>query len=255
MVAFTFLLTNTIRTLQLMFMTDNATGFYYESYEGISNILTLISIVATAIMLLLSIICKQNVKIATPKPNLFLGISQIMLGVCLAVEPFFVTDIPTTVPNALKTIKLILIVGAGISFVVLGFFNFIGIKPNYILLVIPTLSYVVRLLVTFLCYTGMSGIASNIYEIVNLCFILGFMHFSSKILCNVIGKQTEKLTRSFAYLSLISASICSIPQMITTIFGKVNIHLAVDSIITNLFVVIYIVAFLVCRKQETEPVE
>ena len=49
MVAFTFLLTNTIRTLQLMFMTDNATGFYYESYEGISNILTLITIVATQV--------------------------------------------------------------------------------------------------------------------------------------------------------------------------------------------------------------
>ena len=235
-----------------MFMTDGSTGFYYENYESTSLVFTIITIVSVVLMVALSILNKQNIKIAPPKPNAFLGISQIMLGVCLAIEPLFVNDIPSTVPNALKTIKVVLIVVAGISFVVLGFLNFIDKTPNYILLIIPTLSYVIRLLVTFLCYTGMSGIASNIYEIVNLCFVLGFLHFSSKILCGVPGKNTEAITRTFAYLSLISTSICSIPNMITTIFGNTNIHLSVDSIITNLFMTIYVFAFLISKKQEIE---
>ena len=250
MVAFTFLLVNLLSVFQLMFMTDSTTGFYYESYENISSIFTIISVIAIVAMLALSILNKQKEKITTPKPNAFLGISQKMLGVCLAIEPLFVNALPSTVPHALKTIKVVLIIIGGISFVVLGFLNFVDKTPNYILLVVPTLSYVIRLLVTFLCYTGMSGIASNYYEIVNLCFILGFLHFSSKILCGVPGKRTEELTRSFAYLTLISASVCSIPTMITTIFGNVGVHLADDSINTNLFIVIYVIAFLVSKKQK-----
>ena len=171
-VAFTFLLTNLLRTFQLMFMTDSETGFYYDSYENMSNIFTTVAVIAVIIMLLLNLFNKQKVKIATPKPNTFFGISQIMLGVCLAIEPLFVNELPASVPAVLKTAKVILVVLAGVSFVVLGFLNFIDKKPNYVLLIIPTLSYIFRLLVTFLCYTGMSGIASNIYEIVNLCFIL-----------------------------------------------------------------------------------
>lgn len=237
-----------------MFMTDSETGFYYDRYENMSNIFTTVVVIAVIIMLLLNLFNKQKVKIATPKPNTFFGISQIMLGVCLAIEPLFVNELPATVPAVLKTAKVILVVLAGVCFVVLGFLNFIDKKPNYILLIIPTLSYIFRLLVTFLCYTGMSGIASNIYEIVNLCFILGFLHFSSKILCDVKGKNTEAITSSFAFLTLISSSVCSIPTMITIIFGNVGVHLSVDSIITNLFMTIYVFAFLISKKQEVEEI-
>lgn len=246
---FTFLIVNAIRVSQLMFMTDPLTGFYYESYEATGDILNIILIAAAVFITVFCLLIKQNDEVKAPIPNNFLGVAQIMLGVCLLIEPLFITDLPMSVPIFLKHIKTISIFASGIIFIVLGFLNFIGKKPNYLLIVVPTISYVVRLLVTFICYTGMSGIDSNIYEIVNLCISLAFLHFSSKILCDVYTNRTRNFTKVCAYLSILTTSMCSIPQMIFIIINHSGVHSAVDSIITNLFFMLYVVAFLVSKKQ------
>lgn len=250
--AIAFVLVNLIRIYQLVVLTDPITGFYYDKQESLATLLTFVILGIAVVLIALSIITKQRNKIAMVKPNDFLGISQIMLGVSFAVEPLFILNLPATVPQVLQTIKTALIFTSGATFIVLGFLNFIGKKPNYILTIVPTLSYIARVLVTFICYTGMSGISQNHFEIINLCCILAFLHYSSKILCNVSTKRTSLLTCISAVAAILSATLCSIPTMVAKILGFSGNHVAVDSIITNLFIVIYIVAFLISKKQEAE---
>ncbi len=247
--AFAFLLVNVIRILQLVIMIDSESGFYYESYEKLGNILTLVIVGITLLLIVLSIVTKQKERIAPPKPNNFLGVAGIMLGVSLAIEPWFVEKVSASVPVILQNLKTVTIILSGVIFVIIGFLNFIGKKPNYILCIVPSLSYVTRILVTFICYTGMSGISQNYFEIVNLCCILAFLHFSSKILCNVASKRTSLITIISACAAIITSSLCSVPQIIITFFGLSGVHISVDSIITNLFMLIYIIAFLISKKQ------
>lgn len=237
------------RTFVVLFMTDPATGFFYENYNKVALILTAISFLAIILISVISIFSSKK-KMAPPMPNNFLGISQIMLGVCSVVEPFFTPEMPITVTPILNTLRNVFIILCGLVFIYFGFLNFLGKKPKYGFSVVLIFSYLIRLLTTFICYNGMSNIVANIYEILFLCSFLLFLQQSGKANCNIINKKTIILSNTFCVTSFMLAVACSVPQIIGLFLNTMNLRVSCNPIFTTLFTAIYVLSFLISKPEQ-----
>lgn len=242
------ILINVIRTIQLALLTDAKTGFYLDEYHGLGGLLSIVLVVVIFICGGLSLL--SSFKIAdVPAPSVPLGIAQLLLGVALCVEVFFSASLPSSVHIMFVAVRILLMVLSGIVFIYFGFMNFAGKKPRYFLILIPILLWLVRIAVTFISYTGISNISSNLYEIAMLAFTILFLSGHGKLLCGVASRSTKKLTLITGVIAALFSSICCIPQIIMIILGRqAELHASVDSIATSIFVVIYIVTYLLSKE-------
>lgn len=246
----TLLVVNTLRTLQLLFLIDPTTGFY-TSGTNLGVVFTYIILAFSIVCGLLSIISK-NIAVRLPAPSFEFGIIQIFFGISLAVEPFFSVKLPETVSKPLAFVRITLIVASGLIFIFFGISNFLGKKPKYKYFVVPVICYLIRLIVTFVCYTGMSNTTNSNYEILMLSCATVFFLSHGKLLSSIDNPRLRIITMLFAVLTALSASLCSVPQIMLFILKKSSdIHLSVNGIASNLFLFFYSLSYLFCRESRS----
>lgn len=229
-------------------MTDVSSGFFTSDYETLGTILNIVIFAIIIIMMVLSVFDGKKSETGSLKSKSFLGISQIILGASFLIEPFLDIYTPFTIPAFLSVLKSIFLVLSGIVFLYFGFSNFLEKKPRYEFMLIPIVLLILRLLVNFICYTGLSDNIYNIYEILMLCCSLFFFLESGKALCGIRTKYLVYLKKAFGVASILLLSICTIPTFILIILENSSYHVSLDSIFTNLFMMIYILAFLLTKQ-------
>ncbi len=243
-----FLAVIVLRTLEIVLFTDYESGFYYPSAYPL---VTWMSVIIAAIVLGMSGWSWQHRVKTTevPVPNIFLGGAAIMLGVGLLAEPFFGIVLPETVPEFIKYATIIGTILSGLVFLYIGFSNFFGKIPQYITIVVPVVAWVFKVLQTFLCYTNMASISENSFEIISLCAVIMFFLYHARVLLRISTRKNQRPSRFFTVAALLLTGACSLPPIIATLFfGYTRMFYSADSTITNLLLLMYIIAFLLSKK-------
>lgn len=250
--AFILISTVVLRTIQLIFLTDAKTGFFKDGMEGLGTIIMAIIIVATVISSLLIFVFKKENLNPNPSSSLFLGCASIFAGIANLAEPFISQVSLNAVPQLLIALRVIFIILTGLTFCWFGISILFGAKLKPALSIIPIISYVIRLMSSFICFTGMSNISENLYDVLMLITTLIFFLLFGKGICGINESETHRKLFSCGIAAILFSAASSIPCLIVYFSGNsAFVHVPVDSPVTGLFMAIFILAYLVdiCKKR------
>ena len=240
-----------IRTVQLTVFTDNATGFYTDSFHILGTVCSYVIIAIIAACLVFAIVTRQKA-VVSPSPTVSTVLSELLLGLSLAGEPFWAAQLPGSIPAAFTVTRFALMVVSGLIFIYFGISHLIG-KPtvkqlHYIIIVM----WIMRVLVTFMCYTGMSNIPSNLYDVAMLCFALLFFNYNAKLDSGVATVKDRSRALICGIPAFLTALVCSVPKILQIlIFGANSIHRNIDSPISSLCLAFYVLVCLLSRESRS----
>lgn len=249
--AFALVCAVTIRTTQLFSLIDHKTGFYKEGMEGLGTglLALLIAIIAVSASL---IFLFDTQKLSLKPSSVLFGSSMLFAGLANIAEPFTSGTSLSAVPPMLLALRFILILAAGASLCFFGISMLLGKEFKAKLTAVIVISWVVRLMTTFICFSKMSNISENLYDVLMLIFTLVFLLFFGKIFCNISQNKNHKLVFAFGVAAVLFSAVSAIPYIIAGFTSETNLaHSPLDSPVTSIFMAFFISVYLVeiCRTE------
>ena len=230
-----------MRFLQLFFTVEIKTGFFTTesgNYGILLSVLIFIIFFATALFGYFTYKKPEQ----SPKPNVALSISSVMLSLSLLYQLF------TQHTNAIPW-QLLLLYVSGIAtalyFLLFAIAPFLNIKLPSLLTTFPTIYLVTRLICDFTSISKLAIISDNVLIIATYCVMLLFMLNFAK-LYNLL--DTDKNFKKLLATGLGSVTLCftnAIPFF--AINFKTNFgyqHTSVSENITLIFWGLFIITFL-----------
>ena len=244
-----------IRCIQLIFLTDNKTGFFTAGLEGIGTALTVLLVALIGLSAVMVFLNKKEKIDPIPSPSYFLGGSLIFAGLAHIIEPLLGTEGLATVPQILLTLRLIMLPVAGAVFIYFGLAVILEKNPHFGLSVLIVLSLVIRLMTSFISFTGMSNISENMFDVLMLISTLVFILFFSKAVCGISRSNNYRRLIAFGVTAVLFTAASSLPTIIVSLFGGNSLsHTPVDSPVTGVFTALFITAYLFNICRENKPV-
>lgn len=242
----------TLRTIQLLFLTDSKTGFYKNGMEGLGTTLMVILISVIAIASLLVFLFNKNEVSVKPSSSALLGCAALFAGIANLVEPFLNEVSFSTVPPFLLGLRLIMILASGAVLFWFGIAILFGKNMRPALSIILIVAYVVRLMSSFICFTGMSNISENVYDVLMLISTLVFFLFFGKGVCGISKSTTNRKLIAVGIAAVLFTAVSSIPCLLAYFASNFElIHVPTDNPITGLFMAFFISVYLVniCKNK------
>lgn len=233
------------RFIQIVFLTDTKTGFFIEGLESTGTLLSAFVIIVIAAAAALSLIFKSSKEFKYPGYSAFMGFSSLICGLAQIAEPFFTKSPALLTAGALVAVRDVFIVISGAMFCYLAYCLFTGVNAKNITFAVFVISWVLRLLVTFISFTRMSNISDNIYDVIMLVFTLSFFLLQGKLVCNIKVKNSVKAIRAVGIAAIASTAAAAVPSEIVILSGIKNYErTSLESPITGIFTAVYIAACL-----------
>lgn len=244
-----------IRSIQLVFLTDNKTGFFTQGLEGIGTALTVLLVALIGLSAVMVFINKKEKIDPIPTPSYILGGSLILAGLAHIVEPLLGSEGMSTVPQILLSLRLIMLPVAGVIFIYFGLAVILEKNPHFGLSVLLVLSLVLRLMTSFISFTGMSNISENMFDVLMLISILVFVLFFSKAVCGISRSNNYRRLIAVGVTAVLFTAASSLPVIIVSVFGgNALTRTPIDSPVTGIFTAIFITAYLFNICRENKPV-
>ena len=242
----------TIRTIQLLFLTDSKTGFYKDGMEGLGTTLMVILVGIIAITSLL-IFVFEKVKISTtPSSSPLLGCAALFAGIANFAEPFLNEVSFSAVPNFLVGLRVIMILASAATLCWFGIAILFNTKFHSSLSIVLIVTWVVRLMSSFICFTGMSNISENLYDLLMLISTLVFFLFFGKSLCGISKSTTNRKLIAIGFAAVLFTAASSIPCLVAYVAsGSAFVHIPIDNPVTGLFMAFFISVYLIdiCKNK------
>lgn len=250
--AFALVSAITVRTIQLLFLTDSKTGFYKEGMETIGTALMVLLIAVIAVAS--TLIFMFNKEKISPKPSssALLGCAALFAGIANVAEPFLNEISLSTVPTLLLGFRTVIIIAAGAVLCWYGLAILFGAKLHASLSIILVIAWVIRLMSSFICFTRMSNISENLYDVLMLISTLVFLLLFGKSVCRISQSETNRKLIAAGIAAVLFTAASSVPCIIAYLASDFAfIHIPVDSPITGLFMAFFIAVYLVdiCKKK------
>lgn len=238
-----------LRTIQMIFTIDYGTGFIKQQYSVISPIITVVICAAVAAVSLLSAACEINPKGTTLRPGI--AAASFLVG------GMFVCQMAADVANlsfAAWYDMLLMVLGlvAALAFIAYGLKNVYDYKLPSIVLVVPTIYYVVRLISLFIGTSKLAMVTENIFMLFTNSVILLFV-FELACLENEIGNTQKSTKKLFVYgvATIMTCVTTSLPKLILIVtsdlkFARSDIAVA----LLNLSIAVFAFAYIVCNYKE-----
>ena len=246
-----------LRAIQLIFTIDSTTGFIKQQYTAISVLITVIVCAAIAsVSMLATTIDEVKQKACDKRPVVALA--------CVLVGGMFVYQ---TVEGAAllgsgvwyDTLLVLLTLLSAFVFVAYGLKNIYDYKIPSLMLVIPVIYYVVELISVFVGTSALALVTENIFLIFSNSALLWFM-FEFASFENQIGDIAKKPKKLFAsgLAAVMLCAVTALPKLILLVSGKAeisrgDISAALLNIAVGIFVLTYIIANFVGKKDEHKP--
>lgn len=229
------------RTVQLLYMTEPATGFFKQDMAGLGIAMGVVLGAALAAVLVL---CRCLRPEARPRPerNIPLAVVSFLLAAVQLYEAAAVmlTDAGLGIGDVLH---MLLLFGSIAFFAMLGVSSISYLPLPHILTLLPVLLWGFRLITAFTHYTGIASIAENILDIAMLCFSLFFMLEQGKFLCGDEKKPGRWLLAGGVCTAVLCAA-ATLPRYILAICGQGSlIHDGAMPNFTDLVLAVYIIVF------------
>ncbi len=244
-----------IRCIQIALLTDTGNGFFYDGYEGIGNALSMIIIGIIAIAALFGFFVRTDKISPSPCPSYVLGCAALLAGIAQLTELFVQSASLEGVFPLIVILRTAFILGSGLTFCYFGITYVLGNTPNYAFIVIPIVAWVLRLISTFISFTGMSNISDNLYDVLMLVSASIFLLFHGKQLCKIHTKKELSMTFVFGIIAALTSAVAILPRWIIALMGMKEFdHIQVDSPLASFFMAVYIVVYLVsiCKNERKE---
>lgn len=239
-----------LRCLQLVFLTDPKSGFFVSGSEGLGNALSVITILLIALTCGMALFAKPEAIRTQPTPSPILGCAALLAGISHLMEPFLNGISMPSVPTWMTLLRLLMILAAGGVFCWFGVAHLMNLDPRYPLCLVLILSWIVRLMSTFISFTGMSNISENLYDVLMLILTLAFFLIQGKTLCGVSRKRHPTLLLALGLAAVLCTAVSALPGMIVSFTSNTELtHIPTDNPISAIFTALYICVYLVnlCR--------
>ncbi len=235
-----------LRCIQIFFITDPKTGFFLENMEEIGTALTLFTVAMIALSSVLIFLFKKEDINPIPTNSSVLGCTALLAGLAHFIEPIISDADLTTLPSALAGLRFIMILAAGGVFCWFGIAMLRNKAFPYSLFTVLIISWVVRLMSTFISYTGMSNISENFYDVLMLITTLVFILIQGKALYGLTRGKNSRALISTGIGAVLCTTTSALPCIIVSLFSEENIsHTPVDNPVTGIYTAAFITAYLV----------
>lgn len=242
-----------VRCLQIVLLTNPENGFFYDRCEGIGSLLTATVIVIVAAAALLCFFSKNTDINLIPSKNTALGIAALLAGAAQISEPFSQSTALQNIPSALTFLRTVFILCSGFYFCYLGILTILGVKPKYSFSAIPVIAWILRLVVTFISFTGMSNISDNLYDVLTLGAITVFLLLQGKVFCKIEVKSASSYIYTSAMVAVLFTAVAIIPRFVVAVSGTEEYsHLQVDSTLSLFFTAVYIAVYLIVINKKAK---
>lgn len=229
----------------MVFLTDFETGFFINSFESIAHILTVLVVAASAICVLFAMFVKTDNINPFPRGSFYFGLINLLLGFSQISELFLESNQAQTIPVVIALLKSLSILASGIVFCYFGLSYIAKNEVNYHYICLPIIAWILRLITTFISFSGMSNISDNLYDILMLSSVLVFLLYSGKGLCQIKSNLSGKIMLCAATISVVTSSVAILPKILTTLLGLQTFpHRHMGSPLTAFFMLIYIASYL-----------
>ena len=231
-----------LRTLQLLFTIETATGFYKPTYEYFAYVLIAAVLFSVAVIIYFSVVDLGRVN---QNPNLKVkSVASIVVGGLFAAK--CVESIDYYKNSKLGMFVLVVEILAAAGFILFGALNIANKKPNpaISLMFIPV--FIVELIVVFVKNNGVNSVPERVYDVVMLALCVWF---SIQLAKHINGHLSEKETKIMFVEGLFTSAACIItilPRNLVAIFGYESLlHKSAISepiyFVFGIFVLIYVV--------------
>lgn len=240
-----------LRCLQLIFLTDPQSGFFISGSEGLGNSLSVITVLLIALTGAMALFAKPESIRTRPVPSPVLGCAALLAGISHFMEPFLNGISMPSVPGWMAVLRLLMILAAGGVFCWFGIAHLMDLDPRYPLSLVLIVSWVVRLMSTFISFTGMSNISENLYDVLMLILTLAFFLTQGKSLCGISQKHQPTLLLATGLSAVLCTAVSALPGMIVSFTSNTELaHIPTDNPISAIFTALYIGVYLVnlCRE-------
>lgn len=242
-----------LRLIQLIFLTDSKTGFFKSGMEGIGTALMIFSVVLIAVSALLVLLFKKEKINPVPKQSTLLGCAAIFAGIAHLTEPVIYKADLSSVPDILMGLRLIMLIAAGGVFCLFGLTVILNLKPRFGLTTVLIIAWVVRLMSTFISFTGMSNISENLYDVLMLVMSLIFMLYFGKAICGLSKDEYQLKVIISGVSAVLFTAASALPAVILSFTNSAAItHAPIDSPVTGLFTAFFIAVYLIniCKTEK-----
>lgn len=235
-----------IRCIQLSFLIEPRTGFYADGMGGIGGLLSVFAALIVVFAALMGFFSKTDGSLPANKGSAALGCAALLAGLAHLIEPFISAAVPDSVPAVLAVLRMVMIVAAGITFCYFGLAFLLRVPPRFPLMTVLILAFVVRLMSTFVSFTGMSNISENLYDVLMLVMALIFFLFHGKQLCGIRAKKENALMVAVGITAVLLTAISAIPGIVVSLIGTTEVtHTPIDAPLSCLFTAVYISVYLI----------
>lgn len=247
------LLCTALRTIALLYVTEEKTGFFKTRLSNMGIFLTIIIFVLAAVAVAFAFSAKE--KPVTPyKPSALTGMLFIVFGITVIIAA--VTDggrIYTA--SWQKTAEILTGILAGGWFMLFGASTFKKLTIPPVCAVLPCLHFIIRLIIVFTDYSTAALVAEHVLSLAYHCFIMIFMLFLGRNIADVASKKHSALlfpigiaTLIFSFTSVISRVILALMEKEQLIHGE----MALDTI-GMVFCLLIVVLLLDMFRKNNNP--
>lgn len=237
-----------LRLLQLLALTDAATGFgkLGSPYFGLNITVYLVTFIMALAIFFVSFYLSKRQPAAAPDMSLSPSLSVF----CFIMTVFHMLRIGkfllmggeiTSSSGAIFTVLQLL---SALFYVLYGVSGFSPIKFPRVLTIIPILTCGYDLVSAFLGYTGMANISDNVYECLFLSISLFFFLLHGKIISSVTIRRSSRIILPTALLAVFFGIIASLPPIMTALLGSPSLlHSSPLNSLPEIFPTTYIFVF------------
>ena len=234
-----------LRYVQVIFLTDAKTGFFSQNFGAIGHIFTAFIILSTAFCGVFGGLIDTKKLNPIPLNSLFFGISSFLLGATLILEAFTKNIALLNLPLVLSFLRTIFIFCSGAVYCYVGVCVLSKKSCDFRVLTISVIAWVLKIMTAFICFSGMSNISDNLYDLLALCVTLLFLLVQSKALCDINKEKNNKVIFPLGAVSVIILATSVFPRLIAAIFNNFDFaHKGIDSLFVSIFMVVYIISYL-----------
>lgn len=252
------------RFIQLFSLIDPSTGFFLDSELQFNVFISILLAGIPILFILLSYLKNDYAK--TPSfQSVGFGVISLLFGFVFLVESAYVAvggqlisfsaATGYTVFSFQALLYLLLCVLSALCFCMQAVGCFGSGKKGQFLMIFPVITWIYRLISTFINFTGIANISENIIEIFMLSASLIFLLAQGKVINELDCRKNLRTATAFGLSAACLCAVSTLPRYILLIIGRTDLlHEGKTGSILDAGLFIYIVFFLFAalKKQQKD---
>ena len=201
-----------LRTLQLFFTVDAATGFFKNEYMGVGSLLL---VLIFAVCAATAIICFTGHRAPDrpPQKNIFICLSSFLMAAAVGIE-LFAESFSGTVMAWQLALLMLTGVASIVYFAAFGLAGFISLSLPAVCAVIPAFYFIMRIICSFTAVSSLALISDNLLLIAAYCVLLLFFLCFGKLYNDIDSEYNFRKLMASGMVSVILCFTQSVPHII-----------------------------------------